>query len=251
MKDKKVLVQFKSKRSNEGEPERSLFSLPSGMSARSHSRILDKKLGFRIKRIENKLSQKYQSYDQSVTFSGQKKHYPGSEAWVGLNPDALQTPYSEIYDALCFIRSMMPEEGSGTIVDIGAAYGRVGFVKEEVFPLWHFIGYELIKGRQQGGQRAFEKWELSNSEMICQNVLDEDFVLPEAKIFFLYDFSDGDDVDAILTLLEKRESIFLIAHGARASSLLSRKFKGLRPIYQSQLRNSVCIFTSTKSSQFS
>jgi ribosomal protein RSM22 (predicted rRNA methylase) len=227
-----------------GESSDSLFLLPAGVHPRKHSAAIDKQFGFRIKKIENKLSQKYQSYDQTIAPSVQKRHFPDTEAWIGLNPDALQTPYNEIYDALSFIKGIEDNANIDTIVDIGAAYGRVAFVKEELYPKTKFLGYEVVKKRQQEGQRVFEYHNLLKSKLVVQNVLEENFDLPEAQIYFIYDFSDSGDVSHILRKLtnNRRKDFFLIAHGERTLNLLSQQFRGFKRIFKVSGERSLSVF---------
>lgn len=227
-----------------GESSGSLFHLPHGIHPRKHSALIDKYLGFRIKKIENKLSQKYQTYDQNINPATQKKHFPGTEAWIGLNPDALQTPYSEIYDALHFIKNIEEDYAIETIVDIGAAYGRVAFVKEELYPQCKFIGYEVVKKRQQEGQRVFDYHQLYNSHLVVQDVLDKDFMLPTAQVYFIYDFSDSGDISFVLNKLRSQctQDFFLIAHGERTLNLLSQAYRGFKKIFTVSGERSLSVF---------
>lgn len=190
----------------------------------AHSKFLDKKLGYRIPKIENKLLQKYRAYDKPEDGSNEKKHYSGTQTWIGLHPQALQTPYTHILETLKLIQEQEIEK----IVDIGAGYGRVGFVMNSVFPEAIFVGFEILKERQNEANRLFEKYDLSNCEMIRQNVLEDDFVLPKAQVYFIYDFSEMDDICQVLDQLSERmreENFFLISRGERINFLIEKKYK--------------------------
>ncbi len=215
---------------NYRDPSGSLFRLPSGMRPRQHAALLDKKLGFRIKRVENKLNQKYRQYDLSMSCGQQKDYFPDTEAWIGLDPDILQTPYCDILSALSFVKAQ--EFVVKNIVDIGAAYGRVAFVKEALFPEAQFIGFEVVKKRQQEAQRVYDSHQMETSKILYQDVLEADFELPKSSIYFIYDFSESSDVSYILEkIIEVNdESIFLIAHGDRTLRLLEYQFQSFIPV---------------------
>jgi hypothetical protein len=224
------------------DPIGSLFHLPVGMQPRRHSTLVDKKLGFRINRVENKLSQKYRQYDLSMADGQQKGYFPDTEAWIGLDPAILQTPYSDIFKALNFIRGLDFEVS--IIVDIGAAYGRVAFVKEELFQNAQFIGYEVVKKRQQEGQRVIDYHNLIDSHLIEQDVLDKGFELPQASIYFIYDFSETSDVSHILKKLSEINDLpfFLIAHGERALRLLEFQFQDYQKVHQVRKDSGLSVF---------
>ena len=227
-----------------GESSDSLFLLPAGIHPRKHSASIDKQFGFRIKKVENKLSQKYAQYDEATTPCAQKRHFPDTEAWIGLNPDALQTPYSEIYDALNFIKNTADCDSIETIIDIGAAYGRVAFVKEELYPQSKFIGYEVVKKRQQEGQRVYDYHSLPKSQLVIQDVLDSEFEFPKAQIYFIYDFSDSADVSYVLKKIiqDKEKSFYLIAHGERTLNLLNQQFHSFQRLFKVSGERSLSVF---------
>ncbi|MGI4992084.1 hypothetical protein ACRXCV_05615 [Halobacteriovorax sp. GFR7] len=191
---------------------------------RVHAKNLDSKLGFRISKIEGKLLQKYKAYYKQNDGNKRKQHYQGTQTWIGLHPQALQTPYNDIFEALYLLKEYDIER----IVDIGAGYGRVGIVMNSVFPEARFIGYEILKQRESEGNRLFEKLDLINCEILLEDVLDEEFSLPKAQVYFIYDFSEIEDISKILDELVSRineYSFFLITKGDRTDFLLERKYK--------------------------
>jgi hypothetical protein len=191
---------------------------------RVHAKRLDKILGFKIPKIEVKLLQKYRAYDKVNDASNKKQHYQGTQTWIGLHPQALQTPYNDIFDALYLLKDFDVKR----VVDIGAGYGRVGIVMNCLFPNAYFIGLEILKPRKVEGNRVFEQLELDNCEILLKNVLDDDFNLPTAQIYFIYDFSELDDICKILDELTSRMEkydFFLITKGERVNYLLEHKYK--------------------------
>ncbi len=193
------------------------------MHSRVHAKLLDKYFGYKIPKIEVKLLQKYRAYDQDNDASSKKQHYEGTQAWIGLHPQALLTPYCDIFDALKEIDILE----DGHVVDIGAGYGRVGIVLSSLFPRAKFTGYEIVRQRQVEANRVFDKLGLDNAYMSLCDVLDEDFDLPRASAYFIYDFSEQEDIYYILKTLKQRVGdyeFFLITKGDRVEHLLKTKF---------------------------
>jgi len=201
----------------------STFQSEEGVHPRIHARNLDREIGYKINKIEAKLLQKYRSYDES-SFTGGTQHYAGTQTWIGLPPHVLQTPYNHIYEALMAIRNYHVER----IVDIGCGYGRVGLVMNSLFPDAKFIGYEVLKQRAREANRVYDKLDLSNCEVLLENVLAESFSLPIAQVYFMYDFSEMQDISIILDELVSRMTeypFFLITVGDRIDYLIERKYK--------------------------
>lgn len=206
------------------------FRLPLGATSRNQSKRLDKILGFKIPKVEQKLLKKYKAYytgDQS----GRKQKYTGSETWIGLHPQVLQTPYSEIQYFLEILKEFNPK----SIVDIGAGYGRVGIVMSSLFPEASFIGYEIMEKRLDEGNRVFESLELDKCQMLYADLSKESFTPPEADIYFIYDFSDPLDIRKILGQLKavnENRRAFVIAKGEFIQPILKKypEFKSILPL---------------------
>lgn len=202
----------------------STYSVPMGTHPRVHSKNLDRQFGYKIPKIEEKLVQKYRHYDQAVDESNKKQHYQGTQTWIGLHPQVLQTPYSDLFNAL----QLLTDYPIRRVVDIGAGYGRVGLVMSSLFPDSEFIGFEILKKREQEANRIFSSLGLNNCKVYLENVLEEGFTLPKAEVYFIYDFSEITDISKILDQLKSRihvEDFFLITKGDRMDQLLEVKYK--------------------------
>ena len=165
----------------------------------------------------------YQAFFKTGTCKKGKKKYQGTQAWIGLHPQTLQTPYDEILEAFDFLQN----DKIDSIVDFGAAYGRVGVVANSVFPGADFLGYEIIKERIEEGERIFKKLELPNCRLEEKNILEEDFELPEADLYFIYDFSNPEDLKKVLKKISKKmyeDRFFLIARGKGIRSLIQLRY---------------------------
>jgi hypothetical protein len=116
--------------------------------ALEHSALVDAWLGLQIERVERELVEQ-----------GCRSRAPGSsgdhqQLWFGLATQSLLTPYNEIREILERIK---PRPGE-TVVDLGAAYGRMGFVIARHFPGVGFVGYEYVGERVKESERCLERF---------------------------------------------------------------------------------------------
>lgn len=200
------------------------YETKQGIHPRRQSKNIDRKLGFKIPKIEDKLQQKYRAYYRDNDLNSRKQHYEGTQTWIGLHPQVLQTPYSDIHRCLSYLL----DKEISSIVDIGAGYGRVGIVAKSLFPDVEFKGFEIIKKRSDEGNRIFQKIGLDDCSISNEDVLKEDFHLPIAQVYFIYDFSEAEDICMILDQLEDRynsSNYYLITKGDRVDSMIERKYK--------------------------
>lgn len=217
---------------NSGNEIKKLITFPefffntSHLSQREHSKLIDQFLGFRIVRIERKLIQQYRSFFINEKDETNKRLHSDNgeigESWIGLNPQILLTPYSELYD----IFNLIKDHKIKSIIDIGCAYGRVGIVAKAFFPKASFIGYEIVKKRVNEANRINSLFDLK-MQILNQNVLEDDFVLPESSIYFIYDFSHFMHIKNILFQLEQNIGKFpfiLIAKGDDIRSIIQLYF---------------------------
>jgi 16S rRNA G527 N7-methylase RsmG len=203
--------------------ERDFFCTPEGESDRSHSITLDNQLGFNIENIEAELSKCYRTYNEHHLGNNEKSHFEGTQAWIGLHPQILQTPYAEILKFLELVKDFDIKN----IVDLGAGYGRVGIVQQSIFPEANFLGYEIIDERVKEGKRVFEELGLQKCEMVKKDILAEDYSLPDADLIFIYDFSDPMDLKVILNKISDiifKKNFFFVAKGAGIRSMISNKY---------------------------
>lgn len=199
-----------------------LFLRVRNLHPQVHAKRLDKLLGYRISKIEVKLLQQFQAYDKCPDISNRKGHFEGAQAWIGLHPQALQTPYNDLYEVFFALR--MHEIVK--VVDVGCAYGRIGIVMSHFFPQAHFVGYEIVKPRAREANRVFQKHALDNCEVVQTNILDAGFVFPEAQVYFIYDFGETSDIQRALSLILERmasKQFYLVVRGARVEALLEQQ----------------------------
>jgi hypothetical protein len=195
--------------------DKQIYKLPEGTSDREFSFFLDKKIGFNIEQIEKSLINK------SSTDTGYK--LGKSRSWIGLNPQIFQTPYNEFYDILDFLE----DKNIQTVVDIGAAYGRLAFVLNAFRPEAKFYGHEFIGQRAAEANRLFEKYNLKNAQLLEDDIVQNNFKMAQADLYFIYDFSDPQDLRSLLEHFSKmwdQRKFFMVARGKALRSLIQNKY---------------------------
>ncbi|EQC44179.1 SAM-dependent methyltransferase [Bacteriovorax sp. Seq25_V] len=213
--------------------QRAFFKNKEKYPPREHSKKIDRLLGIKVSKIEQSLLKKYPPYYKTDN-SGRKKHNLDTQLWIGLHPQVLQTPYVDIVNFLEQLEDFKLER----FVDLGAGYGRIGVVLGSIFPAASFIGYELLDKRIQEGIRSFDRFELSDRcTMAGQDILARDFEIPQADVYFIYDFSNKDDLRVILNQLcqiGRERDIFLVTKGKWSTSLIQNSYsnftQGFNPL---------------------
>lgn len=135
------------------------------------------------------------------------------ENWSHLSPQIFQTPYSELEE---IIERVDPGKKSLVWADLGAAYGRLGIVLAAIRPTARFIGIELEPERVQEARRIFLSLNLQQAEIQAANL--EEIPLPEADVYFIYDFGTQAAVDRSIEQLRERartHPIVVIGRGRR------------------------------------
>ena len=192
-----------------------LFSLP------SHE--VDRYFGYEIDQIEQKLLSSARDLrpDGSMDNFGEVLH-EGHQTWVGLDPQILNTPYSEL-EELC--RLLSPKAGE-LVIDIGAGYGRLGLVLNMLYANSHFLGYELVKERVEEGNRVFQLNNCKNARLMQQDLTDSHFELPDAKFYFLYDYGKVSHIRQTLKQIEQKTEKLrfkVVARGKGSRSIIEHE----------------------------
>ncbi len=170
-------------------------------AAQNHSKQVDEWLGFN-----------YIDLEKQLRLSEISKIH---QTWSELSPQSFQTPY-------CELRSLLVELGlkkNDHIIDLGSAYSRLAFVIGRHHPELKFTGFEVSNMRVIETLKRLKNWQYKNVQVFHQDLLDEDFQLPEAQAYFIYDFGHNQGIQKILQNLKhiaKKQPLQVIARG-RAS----------------------------------
>lgn len=185
--------------------------------AKQLSAEIDQALGFRYNEIESNLQ------------STSRQH----QTWAHVGEQGFQTPYPELYHMI----QSLPELQGGTWCDLGAGYGRMGILLSWLSPDSKFIGYEVVAERVREGQRIYKKLGIQSGELLCQDLSDQQFILPPADVFFIYDFGHENAVEAILEKLKNRareDKVCVIGRGRGIRNWISLRHPWLGSVVEPQ-----------------
>ena len=128
------------------------YPLPGGITdleAMQYSAEVDAWLGLDLVRVEEAIHARV-----GISHLGAAQEY-----WVGLNIQSLLTPYTEITEIL----QRLELKPGDQLIDLGAGYGRIGFVMGHNYPESIFIGYEAVSERVIGSAAGIASIRLSAS----------------------------------------------------------------------------------------
>jgi hypothetical protein len=211
---------------------------------RKHADIIDKVLGFRLQYVEQMLEAEAKGFDPEGSHEtwGPSLH-AGVQTWVGLNLQTLQTPYSEILR----IFNLLKLKPFQHVVDLGAAYGRMGIVVGGLFMKSFFTGFEFVKSRVDEGNRIYQELGLNRCQLVSQNLADEDFILPDADIYFIYDYGQVEHIDRTLKQIEKvayRRPVKIVARGRFTKEIIQIGHPWLSLQYEAKMNDAFAIYTA-------
>ena len=204
----------------------SLFNCP-----RVHSAWVDRTLGIQVEKIETTL------YEAALKLDPQGSHktwgrslHEGNQTWVGLWSQTLQTPYSELKQICELLKPKKLEH----LVDLGAGYGRMGWVLHLLYPETSFSGYEYVSERVIEGSRLLDQLGCVKARLIHQDLTQADFKLPEADFYFVYDYGTLEHIRHTLDQLKEmgdRKKFKVIARGLGTRSLIDHEHPWLSQVF--------------------
>jgi len=211
---------------------------------RQHAHSVDKILGFRVKYIEEMLVAEARGFepDGSHDTWGPKLH-EGVQTWVGLELQTLQTPYSEITRILQLLK-IKPYQH---IIDLGAAYGRMGVVIGGMYIKNLFTGFEYVKARVDEGNRVYKELGMTRSQLFTQDLFAADFELPEADIYFIYDYGQVEHIDHTLrqiAAVSQKRPVKLVVRGKFTKRIIQDFHPWLDLKYEGKLEELFSIYTA-------
>jgi hypothetical protein len=193
------------------DPYPLLPTLPDSEAMR-YSAEIDARLGFDIEAVEKAIHARL----------GTSRLGDPQEYWVGLAIQSLLTPYTEIRELL---HRLAPAPGS-CIVDLGAGYGRIGFVLGRHYPESRFIGYEAVAERVAETRRRLAPLGYPNVVMEETDLSAAGFVPAPADYYFIYDYGTRPAVEktlADLQVIARTRPITVIGRGRLSRDAIERR----------------------------
>lgn len=211
---------------------------------RQHSNLVDKILGFRIKYIEEMLIAEARGFDPEGSHEtwGPSLHQ-GIQSWVGLDIQTLQTPYSECLRILQILK-LRPYQH---IIDLGAAYGRMGIVVGGLYLKNSFTGFEYVRARVDEGNRVYKELGFNRCDLIEKDLFEPSFELPEADIYFLYDYGQVEHIERTLKQIETislRRPVKVVVRGKFTRRIIKDKHPWLELKYDGKLEEQFSVYTA-------
>lgn len=211
---------------------------------RQHANMVDRILGFRLKYIEEMLVAEARGFEPEGSHEswGPTMHQ-GVQTWVGLDLQTLQTPYSECLRILQLLK-VKPYQH---IIDLGAAYGRMGVVIGGLFIKNSFVGYEYVKARVDEGNRVFNELGFNRSKLIQQDLSDPEFDLPQADIYFIYDYGQVEHIDHTLKQIEAiahKRPLKIVVRGKFTKRIIAERHPWMDLKYEGKLEELFSIYTA-------
>jgi hypothetical protein len=208
-----------------------------------HANLIDKILGFRAKYIEEMLVAQAQGFDPDVTHqSWAPSLHGGVQTWVGLDLQTLQTPYAECLRILQLLK-IRPYQH---VIDLGAAYGRMGIVIGGLYIKNSFLGYEYVKARVDEGNRVYKELGFTRCQLKEQDLFDSDFQLPEADIFFTYDYGQVEHIDHTLKQIEciaHKRPVKIVVRGKFTKKIIADRYTSFNLLYEGKLEDFFSIYS--------
>ncbi len=207
------------------------FYCPNKNLGEKHSQELDLSLGFRIDEIEAAFLAKARELNPEGSLHTWGETLHGAQTWVGLATEVLQTPYNELLAAIDWIKPQ------GHLVDLGAGYGRLGFLLARYYPQVKFTGFEYVPERVLEGNRVFHRWRLTQASLIHQDLIADNFFPPLADTYFIYDYGKVSHIRHTLNQLGQladQKTFLLVTRGEGVRSLVFHEFPWLSPLYHNE-----------------
>lgn len=213
---------------------------------RQHALMLDKILGFRVKYIEEMLVAEARGFepDGSHESWGPTMHN-GVQTWVGLELQTLQTPYSEILRILQLLK-LRPYQH---VVDLGAAYGRMGIVIGGLFIKNSFTGYEFVRARVDEGNRVYRELGMNRSKLLEANLAASDFEFPEADVYFIYDYGQVEHIDRTLRQIRavsEKRPVKIVVRGKFTKRIIEDRHEWMNLTYEGKLEELFSIYQASR-----
>ncbi|MCM2324247.1 MAG: class I SAM-dependent methyltransferase [Oligoflexia bacterium] len=183
--------------------------------AQAHAEAVDAWLGLRTAEIEAELAV--------------RPRPEGQQLWIGTPTRVFLTPYTELR---LLLDRLAPGAGT-TIVDLGAGYGRMGFVLGVHHPGVRFLGYEFVEERVKEGQRGLARWTYPGIELRQADLAAASFLPEPADFYFIYDYGTREAIEKTLGDLReiaRLRPLTVIGRGRASRDAIERRHPWLSQV---------------------
>ena len=135
----------------------------------------------------------------------------GQQLWQQIPAQRMLTPYVELRAIL----EVLALPDGATLVDLGAAYGRLGVVAALHFPTLACVGYEYVLERVLEGRRALSRVG-GRATLERADLSARVFKPPEADAYFIFDYGTREAIEKTLEDLRaiaRRRAIAVVGRG--------------------------------------
>jgi len=197
---------------------------PGLQAEKTQSEEIDRMLGLHSESVEQTLIARARQQSRSEDFRdwGPALHGQDYQTWVGLPVQSLMTPYAEILRML-EVLAPLPD---ATLTDLGAGYGRLGYITHLRFPKARCLSFEYVSERVQEGNRIYGTLQPDRFHLVQADLASPDFELPLADIHFVYDTGSHATLRALLHKLKRQAA-------TRAIKVVGRG-RGIRHLIDSE-----------------
>jgi hypothetical protein len=177
--------------------------------AQAHAACADLWLGLDTEAVEAQLPR--EQLEQS-----------GQELWFTRPAAVFLTPYVELRGLLARLGPVPGE----TVVDLGAGYGRLGFVIGRHHPDVRFVGYEFVRERVAAAQQALSRQAFTQAQVLQVDLTAPDFTPVDAEFYFLYDYGTRPAIAKTLEDLRHiaaRRKVVVVGRGRACRDAIDRR----------------------------
>ncbi len=184
-------------------------------SSKRHAAAVDEWLGLNVGAVEAKL----------------RDPGDGEQRWIDRHASVFLTPYVELR---AWLERLRPRAGE-TVVDLGAGYGRLGFVLARHFPEAIFAGFEIVPERVVEGAQALARFGARNARLTRVNIADPAWIPPPAEIYFIYDYGSRESIAKTLGDLReisREKNIRVVGRGRGVRDQIERTHPWLGSVHR-------------------
>ncbi|PIP93820.1 MAG: hypothetical protein COW00_04490 [Bdellovibrio sp. CG12_big_fil_rev_8_21_14_0_65_39_13] len=208
------------------------------------SREIDVLIGFDIRQIERNLLDAALKISPDANISGLGRAlHDGNQTWIGLDERTLCTGYDELFKMF----DIVGLENESCIIDLGAAYGRMGLVMQSLQPSAHYLGYEYVPERVEEGNRILKQFHCDNALLVTQDLFADSFQMPEADIYFIYEYGRIDHIKHTLEQVQEASfgrKVKLIVRGDSTNSMIYYHHPWIASVYKPRHEENFSVYSN-------